>query len=191
MLVLNTTSPRASPSAPAAAPRNSVPSSSARIASIVLRTLPLHVARARARSQRRHCLTRACVQRSLQRLASIVSNDAVIRFCFARDDADRRRPAAVALVLEADRVRAGRHRRQRQRRRAHELAVQEHRGAGRPRDDRQGAGEAARGRARRAAGGVGAVARARGAAAPAARARSSATATAATAVITTRRSSAT
>src|SRR5438128_1809304 len=33
MLVLNTTSPRASPSAPAATPRNQVPSSSARIAS--------------------------------------------------------------------------------------------------------------------------------------------------------------
>src|SRR3954447_15467427 len=39
MLVLNTTSPRASPSAPAASPRKTVPSSSARIASMCLAVL--------------------------------------------------------------------------------------------------------------------------------------------------------
>src|SRR4051812_35476392 len=122
MLVLNTTSPRASPWAPAAAPRNQVPSSSARIASI---SPTLYREDRKGRREKRFLgvlnVLRGCLL-SFQR-----RRDPVL---FARDDADGRGPLAVAVVLESNHVRPGAHRRQRHRRLAHRLVVHEHSGSG-------------------------------------------------------------
>src|SRR2546428_13345867 len=117
MLVLNTTSPRASPSAPAATPRYQVPSSSARIASIVFlcggaphsspRVGPhphaLSLARSRslglkAAAACAFTLRQAQVEHRLLLLQR--RSDSVP---FTPHDAHRRRPSPVALVLQSHR----------------------------------------------------------------------------------------
>src|SRR5256885_12435952 len=121
MLVLNTTSPWASPSAPAAAPRNHVPSSSARMASIaylffeLLRALRVSVTAVLSFQRRRHPVG------------------------FSRDHPDRRGPPAITFSLEANCVLAGVYALERDRRRAREPAIDEDLRAGRPRIDDQAA----------------------------------------------------
>src|SRR5262249_30849658 len=129
MLVLNTTSPWASPSAPAAAPRNRVPSSSARIASIWF--------------EKFYSVVRAgCIAKGGSWCGALLLHrrgDAVL---FVRHHADRRGPTVIPVALEANGVRAGRDLRHRQRRRADDLVVEKHRRAGRARDDGEAAAEA-------------------------------------------------
>src|SRR3954453_16052427 len=107
MLVLNTTSPRASPSAPAAAPRRIVPSSSARTASmgLISNAEPargLVAVRSRAARTQQYLLpsARAADRESLLERCG----DAVL---FVGDDADGGGPAPVAVVFEPDRMRSG------------------------------------------------------------------------------------
>src|SRR3954447_6235945 len=144
MLVLNTTSPPVSPFAPAAAPRNQVPSSSARIASIcsccfTAEVAPFDKLRTAARGEP----VEPCQVGGLGVLCgSFLSfqrrRHAVL---LARDDANGRRPETVAVVLEANGVRAGGNRRQRHRRRADQGAVHEYFCADRPRIDGERADE--------------------------------------------------
>src|SRR5262245_57087480 len=161
MLVLNTTSPVASPSAPAAWPRNTVPSSRARIASTLLSVLcawrfvlgpsggslsvvsPPSWVRTRDLGPRTDPAPRTKHQgpSSLQRRGNPVP--------FRRDDADRGGPATVAVALQTNHVTAGRYLRQRKWSRARELVVEIHLGAGRLRLDDDVAAEPADRRRRR------------------------------------------
>src|SRR5581483_12473904 len=115
MLVLNTTSPPVTPGAPAALPRNQVPSSSARIASILSSPLPFPAACTSAVERRRHPMADAA------------------------HDADGRRPTAVPVALEPDDVFTGADLRQRERRHADLAAIQKHPGSCRTRLDVDGA----------------------------------------------------
>src|SRR5213593_1052915 len=100
MLVLNTTSPRASPSAPAATPRYQVPSSSARMAIIFLCVAGPHPRHLCLRARRRSALVAATLYSALFLLLKR-RGDSVP---FARQNAHRRRPSLVAVVLESHRV---------------------------------------------------------------------------------------
>src|SRR6266571_2362539 len=183
MAVLNTTSPPATPSAPAAAPRKDAPSSNARIAStLVLRPWflvlspflvifpdpfsvpPLLVPGPFRRNQgprmdqgpRTDHGPRTDPGPGTDQAPSTKDqgpSSSVQRrrhpVPFAGDDADRRRPAAIAVALEANRMLARAHAWQRERRRTHELAVHEYSGAGRPRVDHERASDPLAGAGRR------------------------------------------
>src|SRR5947207_438961 len=145
MAVLNTTSPLATPSAPAAAPRKNVPSSSARIASTLVLTplflvlSPFLVPGPRTQDGPR---TKGGPRtrdgpRTKHQGPSLSLHRRRDPVPFTGDDVDRRRPPAVAVALEANRMLARAHRRQRERRRTHELAVHEYSGARGPRVDHE------------------------------------------------------
>src|SRR5579871_5349513 len=117
MLVLKTTSPPATPSAPAASPRNHVPSSSASTASLLIAASSpppasiLSYRRGLPLERRGHAIL------------------------FGRRHLYRPRPRTVAVEHEAQRVRADLHERKRQRRDPDLAPVEKHRRARRPRLD--------------------------------------------------------
>src|SRR4029453_18834661 len=129
MAVLNTTSPRASPSAPAATPRYQVPSSSAKSASIALMNAQ------GAKNARKNCL---CGLGGLRVPPSSLQRRRHAGL-LARDNANGARPVLVTIVFETDGVVAGGNRGRRQGCCPNQLAVEKHASAGRPRIDGQDA----------------------------------------------------
>src|SRR5262245_21024217 len=110
MLVLNTTSPRASPSAPAESPRKIVPSSSASIASTLsypsaLRTSHCALRTAHFALRTSHCALSVHFPLCSSRCVSLWLFERRGDLCaLAGGHADRCRPAAVAIELDLNGV---------------------------------------------------------------------------------------